>query len=179
MRRRSGHRPRAICCMFPQLLLQAGQPAVTLDLAADPRAAPLRRWGLSAGTLTVLPVMGSGGILALLGVVQPGPEAAAGSDLAGLQAVAGMLGLALEKERLQESAEEQVRQLLALGQVTRLLTTEFDPEAVLTLIIDAAVSLFRLDLCCLLMYDGRGDLRVRAAAGADRARGGGAGLLRR
>lgn len=151
--------------MFPQLLLQAGQPAVTLDLAADPRAAPLRRWGLSAGTLTVLPVMGSGGILALLGVVQPGPEAAAGSDLAGLQAVAGMLGLALEKERLQESAEEQVRQLLALGQVTRLLTTEFDPEAVLTLIIDAAVSLFRLDLCCLLMYDGRGDLRVRAARG--------------
>lgn len=148
-----------------QLLMQSGEPGICLDLAADPRAAPLRGWGLGDGTLVVLPVRVGGGVRAVLAAVRPGAEPPPDADLAGMQAAADMLGLVLEKERLHESAAEQVRQLLALGQVARLLTTEYDTEAVLTLIIDAAVSLFRLDLCCLLMYDGRGDLRVRAARG--------------
>lgn len=151
--------------LLPQLLMQSGEPRIILDLAADARAAPLRGWGLGSGTLVALPVRGGGGVRAILAVVRPGQQALSAADLAGLQAAADMLGLALEQERLHESAEEQVRQLLALGQVARMLTTEFDTEAVLTLIIDAAVSVFRLDLCCLLMYDGRGHLRVRAARG--------------
>lgn len=158
-------RPPSDLLLIPQLLLPSGDPVVSLDLAADPSAEPMRRWGLTSGTATVLTIMSGGSASGILAVVRPRQEALSPADLAGLQAVADMLGLALEKERLQESAGEQVRQLLALGQVSRLLTAEFDTEAVLTLIIDTAVSLFRLDLCCLLMYDGKGDLRVRAARG--------------
>lgn len=151
--------------MFPEWLLHASAPVVSPDLGAEPRAAQLHRWGLNTGSAVVVPVRGEGGVLGALVLVLPDPGEPAAEDLAGLQAVADLFGMALEKEHLRETAEEQVRQLVALGQVSRRLTTEFDTEALLTLIIDVAASLFRLDLCCLLMYDGKGDLRVTAARG--------------
>jgi len=154
--------------VFPEWLLRLQTAMISEDLSVDPRATPLWQWGLTSGSAAALPVRAGGRTIGLLGVVRPEPGAPAEEDVAGLQAVADMLGLALEKERLRESAEEQVRQALMLQQVSRVLASEVEPETVLALIVDAATGLFFLDLCCLLMYDGKGDLRVRVARGLDR-----------
>lgn len=151
--------------LFPEWLVHTGSPVVIPDLGADPRASCLRNRGVEASSVVLTPFVGSRCTLGILVLFCPQRGEPLPEDLAGIQAVADMFGMALEKERLRETAEEQVRQLQALGHVNRRLITEVDAEALLTLISDVAASLFRLDLCCLMMYDGGGDLRVRAARG--------------
>lgn len=154
---------------FPEWVVRTQSAAICPDVSLDPRTACLQLWGVSTGSAIGLPVGGGSGTFGALVLVRPLTGAPAEEDLACLQAVADMLGMALEKMHLKETTDEQVRQLLALQQVSQLLTSEVDTENVLSLIVDVAASLFSLDLCCLLMYDRRGDLRVRAARGLDEA----------
>lgn len=154
-------------CTFPEWVLRTETLTVSTDVALDTRTSCLRERGMATGSAVGLPVRGGGRTRGVLVLVRPVNGQPAEDDLAGLRAVANMLGMAMEQGHLRETAEEQVRQLVALQEVTRLLTSAIDSESVLTIIVDVAASLFNLDLCCLLMYDRKGDLRVQAARGLE------------
>lgn len=145
--------------------LRTGEPVVCPDLASDPRGGLLRRYGVSSGSAVCLPVQMGGRLWGALLVVSPRPGDALAADLDGLQAVAEMAAPAVEQGELRRAAERQVRHLLALHEVSRLLASSLDAGTVLTLIVDVATGLFDLDLCCLLMPDGGPELRVQAARG--------------
>lgn len=150
---------------FPEWVLRTDALTVSPDISVDARTPCLRERGATHGSAIGLPIHGGGQTIGVLVLVRAETGQLAEEDLAGLQAVVDILGTAVEQERLRERAEKQVRQLVALQEVSRLLTAEVDPETVLTIIVDVAASLFDLDLCSLLIYGQSGELRVRAAHG--------------
>lgn len=150
---------------FVDWVRRTGALTISEEIASDGRTTCLRRAGLKSGSAVGLPVKGGDRLHAILLLVLPQPGPLSAEELGSLQAIADMLGIALEKKRLMERSEEQVRYLLALQEVSRLLTSTIDPEQVLSIIVDVVTSLFNLDLCCLLLDNRQGSLLARASRG--------------
>lgn len=152
---------------FAGWVARTGTAVVSAEIGLDNRTSCLREAGIATGSAIGLPVRIEGrtaGVLLLIRRVTGHPTA---EDLAGLQAVVDLCCMAAEQHYQRVRAEEQVRHLVALQEVSRLLTSTIVPERLLPIIVDMAVSLFNLDLCCLVLDDRMGSLRVRAAHGLE------------
>lgn len=149
------------------LAARTGEVVVCTDVTADPRTASVRRWGLATGSAVALPIrVGQevwGVLTALFGEPAPPPLVA----MAALTAMAGLAGLSAGQYQLRRTTEQQVRYLLASHEVSRLLASTLDTDAILNLMVDVATGLLDLDLCCFFRPDPTGLLQVAVARGLD------------
>lgn len=148
--------------------LRTGDVIHPVDLSADPRAENLRRLGFDRGTAGCIPVKLGGKPRFALVVLSPEPDSTLSAHMDYLQALTELVGLALEQGELRRTLDRQVRHLLALQEVSRLLALSLDLETVLSLTVDVATSLFNLDACGIALREGS-HLRVAAARGMDEA----------
>lgn len=147
--------------------IRTAEPVVCPDFATDPRADALRSLGLSTGSGMCVPLPSGGKTWGALVVLSPHAGSFPAAELETVKVLAEVAGSVLQQCDLRRTAEQQVRHLMALHEVSRLLTSSLEPATVLTLIVDVATGLFDLDLCCVLLRDEDRTLRVEAARGLD------------
>lgn len=146
--------------------LRTGEVIHPVDLLADPRAENLRLLGFDRGSAACVPVKVNGRPWCALVVISPEHDGTLAAHMDYLQALTELVGLALEQGEMRRTLDRQVRHLLALQEVSRLLALSLDLETVLSLTVDVATTLFSLDACGIALREG-GRLKIAAARGLD------------
>lgn len=123
------------------------------------------RYRSRSGSLVSLPIRVLGQLWGALLVLFAAPGQPPPESLAALQNLARMTGMALEQDLLRQQAAKHERRLRALQRVAVPLIAAPDTNTLLRMIVDVALALLDLDLCCLLLPGAGGELRVAAARG--------------
>ena len=135
---------------FPRILAGEG-PRVEARLEAGAPCAE-QRYLAEAGmqSLVMTPLVAVGGIVGTLNVASRRPNAYDPKTVALLAQLAQPLASAIERTRLQDQAQQDVRQLTTLRAVVEAISGELELEGLLRKVIASAVEL--LDASCGLVY---------------------------
>ena len=135
------------------------------DFASDPRGTLVRRLGMTARSGCAIPLKLAGTQTAALVAFFPTPGPPTLDEAEILQALVDMAGLVQELRLARQESERLAHNLLALHEVSRLLASALDAASLFTLVVDVAMGLFNLDLCCILLRESSGQLQAAAARG--------------
>jgi nitrate/nitrite-specific signal transduction histidine kinase len=146
-------------------VLQSGEPIVVQDISSDGRltvsAVAVHAYHAAAS----FPLVSRSNVLGTLFVVSHEFRPFSQQDISLLTAIGQQVGVAVEKARLYNQAEQRMRELDALYQADEKLLTHLELKQVLQALVDVAVELMRADKSALLMWD---EAHQRLILGASR-----------
>jgi nitrate/nitrite-specific signal transduction histidine kinase len=132
---------------------QTGEPIVVQDISSDER--------LTVSVIAVhayhaaasFPLVSRANVLGTLFVVSHEFRPFSQQDISLLTAIGQQVGVAIEKARLYNQAEQRMRELDALYQADEKLLTHLELKQVLQALVDVAVELLQADKSALLTWD--------------------------
>jgi GAF domain-containing protein len=148
-------------------ILATRRPVLITDLDADPLAAPARELWRSLGiqSLIVVPLLSREGIFGTISLDSyNGPLIFSDDELELMQTVATSIAAAIENAQLFAAEQEQRRTADTLREMARVLSSSFDPDEVLRLVLGELLRLIPYDTASIMLLDGD-QLRMVAARG--------------
>jgi nitrate/nitrite-specific signal transduction histidine kinase len=144
---------------------QRGEPIVVQDISKDDRltvsAVAVHAYHAAAS----FPLISRSSVLGTLFVVSHEFRPFSQQDVSLLTAIGQQVGVAIEKARLYNQAEQRMRELDALYQADEKLLTHLELKQVLQALVDVAVELLQADKASLLIWD---EAHQRLVLGASR-----------
>jgi PAS domain S-box-containing protein len=112
-----------------------------------------------------LPLISRGRVIGAMTIQSTQSAAFSEEDITVLQTMADQVANAIENARLFEEALARTREVAALAETGRKLTSTLELDAVLDFIIDACLEFFQVQQACFIMMDKDGYLRMRRHRG--------------
>ena len=151
---------------------QTGEPALILDVGADPRFKDgvQARSGISASMC--VPLRGQdGGVGGVVSIRRHHPKPAFDADDLKLFGVfATHAALAISSRDLYARLNQKVQEMSTISDVLRAINSKLDLEYVLDQILDSITTVVGFDRCCVYLLDGRtGEFVLHARRGYEQA----------
>jgi GAF domain-containing protein len=143
------------------------RPVVITDFDHDPLAIPSRELWRSLGiqSLVVVPLVSRDRVFGTISLDSyQGPLIFSDDELELMQTVATSIAAAVENAQLFAAEQEQRRTADTLREMARVLSSSFDPDEVLRLVLDELHRLIPYDTASIMLLDGI-QLRMVAARG--------------
>ena len=170
---------------IPGLVAASGQPIYAADLRSDARVPEALRSSIPAGRSGLcVPIRAAAEVIAVLFVNIDLPRQFSPNDMALLTTLAEIAGNAIQRARLNEQTEQQLRRMLALRAVDQAISSSLDLRVTLTVLLDQATTHLAADAADVLLlnphrqmlefavgrgYHGSGAQRLRVRLGQGRA----------
>jgi nitrate/nitrite-specific signal transduction histidine kinase len=144
---------------------QIGEPIVVQDISSDERLTVGEVAAHAYHAAASFPLISRSNVLGTLFVVSHEFRPFSQQDIGLLTAIGQQVGVAIEKTRLYNQAEQRMRELEALYRADEKLLTHLELKPVLQALVDVAVDLMKVDKASLLIWD---DAHQRLVLGASR-----------
>jgi nitrate/nitrite-specific signal transduction histidine kinase len=132
---------------------QTGEPIVVQDISHDERLTVSAVAAHAFHAAASFPLISRSNVLGTLFVVTHEFRPFSQQDVSLLTAIGQQVGVAVEKARLYNQAEQRMRELDALYQADEKLLTHLELKLVLQALVDVAVDLMQADKSSLLIWD--------------------------
>ncbi|UCC62803.1 MAG: GAF domain-containing protein [Anaerolineae bacterium] len=131
-----------------------GEPLLVSDVSQEPRyyLPPLRRATKTRSELAI-PMKVKGTVIGVLDVESDRLNAFDESDLAVLQSLANQAAIAIENARLFRDATRQVRELRALTDASRIISSVLDRDQLLQALYEQITRIAPTDFYAIALYD--------------------------
>jgi sigma-B regulation protein RsbU (phosphoserine phosphatase) len=149
-------------------IIQTRRPVIITDLENDPLAEQSRELWRSLGiqSLAIVPLVSRDRVYGTISLDSySGPLVFSDDELELMQTVATSIAAAVENAQLFAAEQEQRRTADTLREVARVLSSSFDPDEVLRLVLGELHKLIPYDTASIMLLDGL-QLRMVAARGA-------------
>jgi nitrate/nitrite-specific signal transduction histidine kinase len=146
-------------------VLQSGEPIVVQDISSDERLTVSAVANHAYHAAASFPLISRSNVLGTLFVISHEFRPFSQQDISLLTAIGQQVGVAVEKARLYNQADQRMRELDALYQADEKLLTHLELKQVLQALVDVAVELLQADKASLLVWD---DMHQRLVLGASR-----------
>jgi nitrate/nitrite-specific signal transduction histidine kinase len=146
-------------------VLRSGEPIVVQDISHDERLTVDDIAAHAYHAAASFPLISRSNVLGTLFVISHEFRPFSQQDISLLTAIGQQVGVAIEKARLYNQAEQRMRELDALYQADEKLLTHLELSQVLQALVDVAVDLLQADKASLLIWD---EMHQRLVLGASR-----------
>ncbi len=135
--------------------LRTGTPAIVLDIAGEPQAAPGRASALAVGLKSAgsFPLVSRDKTLGALTLYSAQPAFFTPERIEFFRACAHQVTAAMENARLYDQAEVRLKQLQALRDIDMAISGSLDLRLTLNILLETVTSQLQVDATAILLYN--------------------------
>ena len=138
---------------FSGRVVQTGEPLVVRDVSTDPRLTRLAVREAGFHSLAIFPLVSRRIVLGSLFVITHGYREFSQQDIELLTSVGHQIGVAMENARLFRDTARQVRELRALADASRIISSVLDQDQLLQALYEQITHVAPADFYMIALYD--------------------------